>query len=308
MADFPINELLDGLKQEFAYHAGAKGLDWRVVPCRMRVHSDRKLFEQMVRNLLSNAVKYTERGKILVGCRQRGDRLRLEVWDTGIGIPGDQLQTIFEEFRQLDNPARERSRGLGLGLSLVQRLGGLLGVSIGVRSRPGAGSVFAVEVPLAEGARGAWQADGKPHAAEGTESRGSLLIIEDDPMLLDLLALLFQDEGHQVAVAQDGAQALALASTGGLRPDVILADYNLPGGMNGLQAIAGLRELLNREVPAVIMTGDISTITSQNIAPTSCIQLNKPVKSGDLTDLIQRLLAAPPPAATMKRKLAATPA
>jgi two-component system, chemotaxis family, CheB/CheR fusion protein len=253
-------------------------------------------------------VKYTERGKILVGCRQRGDRLRLEVWDTGIGIPGDQLQTIFEEFRQLDNPARERSRGLGLGLALVQRLGGLLGVSIGVRSRPGAGSVFAVEVPLAEGARGAWQADGRPHAAEGAETRGSLLIIEDDPMLLDLLALLFQDEGHQVAVAQDGAQALALASTGGLRPDVIVADYNLPGGMNGLQAIAGLRELLHREVPAVIMTGDISTITSQNIAPTSCIQLNKPVKSGDLTDLIQRLLAAPTPAATVKRKLAATPA
>jgi two-component system CheB/CheR fusion protein len=274
----------------------------------MRVHSDRNLFEQMVRNLLSNAVKYTERGRILVGCHPRGGKLRLEVWDTGIGIPADQLRAIFEEFHQLNNPARERSLGLGLGLSLVQRLGDLLGVAIDVRSRPGAGSVFAVEVPLAAGAREAWQADGRRRAGEGTESRGSLLIIEDDPMLLDLLALLFQDEGHQVAVAQDGQQALALASTGGVRPDVIVADYNLPGGMNGLQAIAGLREMLNREIPAVIMTGDISTVTSQAIAPMNCIQLNKPVKSDDLTSLIQRLLAAPRPAASAKRVAADMPA
>jgi signal transduction histidine kinase/CheY-like chemotaxis protein len=305
MADFPINELLDGLKTEFAYHAGAKGLDWRLVPCRMRVRSDRKLLEHMVRkllehmvrNLLSNAVKYTGRGKILIGCRQRGDKLRLEIWDTGNGIPADRLQAIFEERHQLNSPARER----GLGLSLVQRLGGLLGVAIDVRSRPGSGSVFAIEVPLAAGARDAWQADGKRHAAERMESRGSLLIIEDDPMLLDLFTLLFQDEGHQVAVAQDGRQALALASTGGVRPDVIVADYNLPGGMNGLQAIAGLREMLHREIPAVIMTGDLSAVTSQNNAPARCVQLSKPVKSDDLTSLIQRLLTASRPSASAER-------
>jgi two-component system CheB/CheR fusion protein len=297
MVDFPINELLEGLKAEFAYHTGGKGLGWRVVPCHMRVRSDRNLFEQMVRNLLSNAVKYTERGRILVGCHPRGNKLRLEVWDTGIGIPADQLQAIFQEFHQLNNPARERSLGLGLGLSLVQRLGDLLGVTIDVRSRPGSGSVFAVEVPLAAGAREAWQADGRRRGADKAVTGGSLLIIEDDPMLLDLLALLFQDEGHQVAVAQDGRQALALASTGGVRPDVIVADYNLPGGMNGLQIIEGLREMLQRDIPAVIMTGDISTGTSLSIAPTNCIQLNKPVKSDDLTSLIQRLLAVPDPPA-----------
>jgi signal transduction histidine kinase/CheY-like chemotaxis protein len=304
MVDFPINELLDGLKTEFAYHAGAKGLDWRLVPCRMRVHSDRKLFEHMIRNLLSNAVKYTKRGKILIGCRQRGDRLRLEVWDTGIGIPADRLRAVFDELHQLDNPARERSRGL----SLVQRLGGLLAASIDVRSRPGVGSVFAVEVPLAPGARDAWQADDRHHAAEGTGSRGSLLIIEDDPMLLDLFTLLFREEGHQVAAAQDGQQALELASSGGVRPDVIVADFNLPGGMNGLQAIAGLRGLLHREIPAVIMTGDTLAVTSQSIAPTSCTQLNKPVKANDLTSLIQRLLAGPRPTAFAKRMSADMPA
>jgi two-component system CheB/CheR fusion protein len=294
LVDFPINALLDRLKTEFAYHTGAKGLGWRVIPCRMSVHSDRNLFEQMVRNLLSNAVKYTARGKILIGCRRRGDRLRVEVWDTGLGIPADQLQTIFEEFRQLNNPARERSLGLGLGLSLVQRLGALLGVSIDVRSRFGSGSVFSVEVPLAQDAR---DADGKSHAVEGTEPRGSLLLIEDDPMLLELLALLFQDEGHLVATAQDGQQALDLATTGGLRPDVIVADYNLPGGMNGLQTIMGLRETLRRDIPGVIITGDISAVTSRAIAPTNCIQLNKPVESDTLISLIDRLLAMPRPGA-----------
>jgi two-component system, chemotaxis family, CheB/CheR fusion protein len=294
LVDFPINALLDRLKTEFAYHTGAKGLGWRVIPCRMRIHSDRNLFEQMVRNLLSNAVKYTARGKILIGCRRRGDRLRVEVWDTGLGIPADQLQTIFEEFRQLNNPARERSLGLGLGLSLVQRLGALLGVSIDVRSRFGSGSVFSVEVPLAHDAR---DADGTRHAVEGTEPRGSVLLIEDDPMLLELLALLFQDEGHLVATAQDGQQALDLATTGGLRPDVIVADYNLPGRMNGLQTIMGLRETLHRDIPGVIITGDISAVTSRAIAPTNCIQLNKPVESDTLISLIDRLLAMPRPGA-----------
>ena len=124
------------------------GLGWRVVPSSLSVRSDPRLLEQMIRNLLSNAVKYTNKGKILLGCRRRGDKLRIEVWDTGIGIPEEQLQAIFEEFHQLDNPARERSKGLGLGLAIVERLADLLGHAVDVRSRPGKGSVFAVEVPL----------------------------------------------------------------------------------------------------------------------------------------------------------------
>ena len=295
--DFPINDMLDELKTEFAYHTAAKGLAWRVIPSSISVHSDRKLFEQIMRNLLSNAVKYTKRGKILVGCRQRGDRLRVEVWDTGIGISPDQLKSIFEEFRQLNNPARERSLGLGLGLSLVQRMGDLLGVTVDVRSRPGSGSVFAVEVPLAAGAREAWLADRRRHAPERKELHGSLLLIEDDPLLLELLALTFEGDGHRVTTVADGRQALALAASGNLRPDIIVADYNLPGGLTGLQAIKSLSEALHRDIPAVIMTGDISTATSQAIAPTNCIKLNKPVNPDDLIGLIQRLLATPPAAA-----------
>jgi two-component system CheB/CheR fusion protein len=142
--DFPIKGLLDKLSTEFAYHTATNGLDWGVVPSSLTVRSDPRLLEQIIRNLLSNAVKYTTEGKLLLGCRRRGDKLRIEVWDTGPGIPELELQAIFEEFHQLDNPARERSKGLGLGLAIVQRLADLLGHRIDVSSRLGAGSVFTV--------------------------------------------------------------------------------------------------------------------------------------------------------------------
>ena len=148
---FPINDLLSRMRDEFGYHAQAKGLVMRVVPCSQFIHSDPHLLEQMVRNLLSNALKYTEQGKVLLGCRRHGDVLNIEVGDTGIGIPTGELHAIFEEYHQIDNDARERSRGLGLGLSIVQRLGNMLGHRISVRSLPGSGSLFRVEVKLAPG-------------------------------------------------------------------------------------------------------------------------------------------------------------
>src|SRR6266852_5019505 len=136
------------MRTELTFHTATNGLDWHVVPSSLAVRSDPRLLEQVIRNLLSNAVKYTTHGKLLLGCRRCGDKLRIEVWDTGPGIPEVELQAIFEEFHQLDNPARERSKGLGLGLAIVQRLADLLGHKIDVRSCPGKGSVFAVEVPL----------------------------------------------------------------------------------------------------------------------------------------------------------------
>ena len=155
MVRFPIDDLLERLRDEFTYHAQAHRLALRVVPCSLSIRSDPRLLEQMIRNLLSNALKYTKRGKVLLGCRRREGMLSIEVWDTGIGIPDAELQAIFEEYHQLDNAARERSRGLGLGLSIVQRLGNLLGHRVRVRSRLGKGSVFAIEVMLAAGRTGA---------------------------------------------------------------------------------------------------------------------------------------------------------
>ena len=297
MVDFPINVVLEQLRAQFSFHAAAHRLDWRVVASRLSVRSDPRLLEQMIRNLLSNAVKYTNRGKILLGCRRRGDKLRVEVWDTGIGIPKEQLQAIFQEFHQLDNPARERSKGLGLGLAIVERLADLLGHTVDVRSRPGKGSVFAVEVPLVKDAP-QWQ----PRSAsqEATENRhrtGAILIVEDDPSVREMLALMLDGEGHRTTAVEDGTRALALAARGAIRPDLVVADYNLPRGMNGLRVVAGLRETLGHELAAVILTGDISTDALREIAQGGHLHLNKPVKARELMDLIQRCLAGSRPPA-----------
>jgi two-component system, chemotaxis family, CheB/CheR fusion protein len=294
---FPINELFDRLREEFTYHAEAKGLALRVVPCGLSIHSDPRLLEQMIRNLLSNALKYTRRGKVLLGCRRRGEILSLEVCDTGIGIPDEELQAIFEEYHQLDNAARERSRGLGLGLSIVQRLGNLLGHRVRVRSQPGKGSVFAVEVVL-PASKTAPQPQYLRHPIDGRKiadarSNGTILVVDDDPEVCELLEIFLKGEGHRAAAAGDGIAALDLVTRGTISPDLILADYNLPNGLNGLQLIAQLREKFQRPIPVIILTGDISTGTLRDVALQDCVQLNKPVKLHELTQAIQRLLPTP---------------
>ena len=297
MVDFPINSVLDLLRAQFSFHAAAHRLGWRVVPSSLSVRSDPRLLEQMIRNLLSNAVKYTSEGKILLGCRRRGEMLRVEVWDTGIGIPEEQLQEIFEEFRQLDNPARERSKGLGLGLAIVERLADLLGHTVDVRSRPGKGSVFAVEVPLGQVAP-QW----RPHqfSHEATKPRhqgGTILVVEDDPSVREMLALVLDGEGYRTTTVEDGPRALELAVRGAVRPDLVVADYNLPNGLNGQQVVAGLRKAFDHEIPAIILTGDISTYTLREIAEGGHLHLNKPVKARDLLALIKRCLAESRPPA-----------
>ena len=297
MVDFPVNAVLEHLRAQFSFHAAAHSLGWRVVQSSLSVRSDPRLLEQMIRNLLSNAVKYTREGKILLGCRRRGDKLRIEVWDTGIGIPEGQLQEIFEEFRQLDNPARERSQGLGLGLAIVERLADLLGHTIDVRSRPGKGSVFAVEVPLGQVAPN-WRPRQFSHDVTAARHQsGTILVVEDDPSVREMLALVLDGEGYRTTTVEDGPRALEWAARGAVRPDLVVADYNLPNGLNGLQIVAGLRETLGHEVPAIILTGDISTDTLREIAEGGHLHLNKPVKARDLTILIRRCLAESRPPA-----------
>jgi len=291
IVDFPIKHLLDEMRTEFTYHTEMEGFDWRVVPSSLTVRSDPRLLEQIIRNLLSNAVKYTSKGKLLLGCRRRGDNLRIEVWDTGHGIPELELQAIFEEFHQLENPARERSKGLGLGLAIVQRLADLLGHKIDVRSRLGMGSVFTIEVPLGRLELAELSALSQKESQGRTASRGTVLIVEDDPAVLEMLQLLFDAEGHRTVVAADGHQALKLTAQGSAIPDLIIADYNLPNGLNGLEVIARLQEQVRHAIPAIILTGDISTDSLREIASHDCVHLNKPVKAKELTRLAQRLLA-----------------
>ena len=293
VVDFRISDLLDRLRDEFNYHAGAQNLILHVVTCSLSVRSDPRLLEQMLRNLLSNALKYTKCGKVLLGCRRRGGMLSIEVWDTGVGIAEQDIRAIFDEYHQLGNAARERSLGLGLGLSIVQRLATLLGHPVHVRSKPGKGSVFSVDVLLPAGAAPpegvAPQVASNAMAADSSHT-GAILVIEDDSEVRNLLEVVLTGEGHQTATAEDGADALGLVARGAFRPDVILADYNLPNDMDGLSVAAKVRERLHRQVPVIILTGDISTDTLKRIANQDCVQLNKPVKATELTELIQRLL------------------
>ena len=297
IVDVPVGYILQRLGDEFSYHAQAQRLGFRLVPCGLTIRTDPRLLEQMLRNLLSNAVKYTKRGRVLLGCRRRAGRLSIEVWDTGLGVPEAQQQLIFEEYHQLDNAARDRSRGLGLGLAIVQRLGRLLGHRVAVRSVPGKGSVFSIEVPCPER-----PAARRPDAGEGgaavpekrisepVRQTGTILVVEDDPELRELLEIFLKEDGHRVAVASDGVAALEWMAQTAARPDLILADFNLPNGLNGLQMTMKLRESALRPIPVIILTGDISTGTLHDIAQQNCRQLNKPVKLPELRDAIDRLL------------------
>jgi two-component system, chemotaxis family, CheB/CheR fusion protein len=294
--DFPVNAMLDEVSSQFAYHETVDRLDLHVVRSSLSVRSDPRLLAQMIRNLVSNAVKYTAAGRILLGCRRHGDKLRIEVWDTGIGIPAEQLSAIFEEFHQLDNPARERSKGLGLGLAIVQRLAELLGHAVDVRSRPGKGSVFSVEVPLGAGEAAARPLLDPP-ATETTASHSeTILVVEDEPAVREMLKLLLDDEGYRTVTAADGRAALAWAARGTARPDLVLADYNLPNGPNGLQVVASLQQTFGHDIPAIILSGDISTETLREIAGQGRVHLGKPVTAAALIHLIQRLLTDPRPA------------
>ena len=296
--DFVLDDLFSRLREEFTYQANAQLLELRVLPCGLRVHSDPRLLEQIVRNLLANAMKYTRVGRIVLGCRRSGSQVRIEVWDSGIGISKDHLLDIFDEFHQVDNAARERSKGLGLGLSIVQRLGALLDHEIGVRSTLGKGSVFSIKVPLAKKAAAMAKSGVSDLVEPKVMAPGKIILIEDDPEVRDLLDKLLTASGHRVRKAANGAAAIALVVKGAIQPDLILADYNLPGARDGLDVMEEIRDALKNYVPGIILTGDISKATQAKIAAHDCVLLSKPVKAIELAQVIEALIGNGKPTPT----------
>jgi len=292
-AVFPVNDILERLKAEFSYQAKAQGLELVKVRSTLWVDSDPRLLEQMIRNMLGNALKYTKEGKVLFGCRRSRETVRIEIWDSGMGIPEGQLGAIFDEYHQIDNAARERSRGLGLGLSIVRRLGDLMGHAVRVKSRPGRGSVFSIDVDRPQsGVKRRLEAPGVMVRIKPAHHTGSILVVDDDPDIRELLQQLLEAEGHTVVAAVDGLEALELLAHRVIAPDIVLSDFNLPGGMNGLELATQVRGALHRQVAVAILTGDISAGTLRDIAQQACVHLSKPVKLHELTRLIQGFLAS----------------
>lgn len=286
---FRMSDLLERLADEFSYKAGAKGLKLKVVPCHHTVESDPRLLEQMLRNLLSNALQYTHEGRILLGCRRHGGWLSIEVWDTGIGMESSEQELILDDYAPIEN----FSLGNGTGLLIVKRLCTVLGHRLRVQSSFTKGSAFSIDVALSRESAalpGAAQENDLPEQGPVTNSE-MILIVEDDVELLELLGALLKSEGYQVAMAIDGVTALESVTHGGVQPDLILADFNLPGSINGLQLISQLRKKLHRSIPAIILTGDISRQTSRDVAFEHCSQLNKPAKLKEVIFVITSLLA-----------------
>jgi len=298
---FHLDVLFGQLLRDFAYTAQAKGVALRQVGCRHVVHTDQGLLAQILRNLLSNAIKYTHHGKVLLGVRRRGGTVRIEIWDTGIGIPPDQLDAIFEEFHQINNPARERRHGLGLGLAIVRRQASLLGHPVGVRSRLGHGTVFWIEVPVADLAAIPDGVAAQPgEQAEGRLVGRTVLVVENDVAIVALLEGLLVAEGALVTSAPDGTAALDRLGALTDPPDLLVTDYTLPSGMSGLDVVDAVRAAMSSPVPAIVLTGDISSGPAHALAERpGCIRLLKPVTAGALLAVIPGLLspAAAPPAA-----------
>ena len=286
---FAIGGLMTRLGAEFAFQADAKGVRLRVVPCSLLVKSDEHLLEQMLRNLLSNAIRYTARGRVVLGCRRHATTLSLEVWDTGIGMADADVTRIFDEYVQIGNTARERGRGLGLGLglSIVKRLGDLLGHAIRVRSAAGRGSVFAIGLPLMPAVAAEAAVAPPDVAARGRTLR--ILVVEDDPDIGEMLETLLLGAGHEVTSVRDGPSALARVACG--TPDLVVADYNLPNGPNGLELATLIRAAVRAPLPVLILTGDISRGTTNAVARAGCSILIKPTTFPALGDAIARVLA-----------------
>jgi Na+/proline symporter/signal transduction histidine kinase/ActR/RegA family two-component response regulator len=283
-SDFRIDELLQRLEVEFTPLAREKGLDLVFMPCSLSVHSDRRLLGRLLQNLVSNAIKYTPTGRVVVGCRRRGAHLRIDVCDTGIGIPHSKRRAVFREFHRLDQAARA-ARGVGLGLSIVERIARVLDCEVLLQSTLGRGSRFSVEVPRATAAAG--QATVLPivRADSGSLSGTTVLCIDNDRAILDGMEALLGGWGCRVLKAADVPEALAAMEASSGEPDGLLVDYHLDGS-NGVAAIAELRQRLGRHVPAILITADRSAHVRDEARAAGIHVLNKPIKPASLRALI----------------------
>lgn len=254
LGEFPIAHLLQRMDTTFATAARGKGLRFRIVPCGAWVRSDVILLERVLLNLVSNATRYTDSGGVVVGCRRGAETLRIEVWDSGSGIPHNQQQKIFREFYRLDEDGGRRG-GLGLGLAIVERFCRLLDHPVEVVSEPGKGSRFTVTVPLAAARQVAW----RPHVPPPIDRlRGKIImVVDDDALVLESMEGLLRDWKCRVIVADSYETAMAAVTPDDPPPDAIICDYHLADGRIGIEVIEALRHMLGTPVPAVLISGDI---------------------------------------------------
>jgi len=287
IASVNLGETIDRLAKEYASRAAAEGLTLRHVSSALWARTDESLMDRIARNLIENALRYTKKGGILIGLRRRGDNVRFDVIDTGIGIPADKKKEIFEEFRQLDNPARDASRGLGLGLAIVSRLANLLGAPVEVASNLGQGTRFSLLLPLDR-----TEAPAAREAPAPEVAGGRILVIEDDGLIRQAYEMMLESWGYETLSAANGEEALECAAQANWRFDAIIADHRLGSGMSGNAAATEIARRAGRSFPTVLVTGDTAKERLAEISASGFIMLHKPVEADDLLRTVQSLLGA----------------
>ena len=286
------------LEEEYRLRAAEKGVAFRSVPTDVTLNADPALLERIIRNLVENALRYTDRGRILLGCRRGSGVLRIQIFDTGIGIQPEHLERIFHEFYQVSNPARDRGKGLGLGLAIVERLARLLGYRVHVASRPNRGSCFTLEIPMPALAAPAIA----PAAAAAEQApqpgRGIALVIDDDPLVREGLTLLIEDLGWRAIAADSAGHALHLLRMQPRPPDLVIADFRLEAGATGLQAIHAVEAALTEQGHAaplsVVLTGDTAPERIVDAEASGYRILHKPIAAKEVARLLSDALLGGP--------------
>lgn len=284
-ADVSLGALMEGVHADQELIAAQKSVRLDVVSCSLTVRSDPVYLLRSIQNLVVNAVQYTRPGgRVLLGCRRVGKKVVLQVWDTGIGIPRKDQSRIFDEFTRAENGSGEA--GAGLGLSVVDRACRLLGHGLSVRSGPGRGSVFSIEMDVVAGARASVPVPAFPAPSNDVPLDYIVMVVENDPDVLYGTVQWLENWGASVLAASSVADALAMLDDLGMAPDVILADYQLDDGETGVDAIQGIRAATLSDVPAIIITADRSIALRRTGIPKGVSVVSKPVELTRLRSLI----------------------
>ncbi len=285
-----VGPLIERLCGDYAGEAIGKGIRLRQVRCALTVRSDPVLLERIIRNLISNAVRYTDRGGVVVGCRRRGTGLDIEICDSGCGVPAELHGQIFEEFFQVANPERDRSKGLGLGLAIVKRLAGLIAAPLSFRSEVGKGSVFRLSLPRCEAVL--------PLPEQGVQgdlspaSGGALIAVIDDELAIQQAMQSLLSSWNYRVVAASSAEAVMARLQAASPPDLLICDYRLRGGLTGVAEIATLRRRFGRSIPAMLITGDTAPDRIAEAQASGLLLLHKPLSNARLRAAVGNLLRA----------------